>query len=201
MLGSRVTGVDADGVQVETATGNLRLSAGTVLWAAGVRGTHFGAVLAARTGCERDRVGRLVVKEDLSLPGEPNIFVIGDLANYSHQTGEPLPGVAQVAMQQGAYVARLLQARLAGQAGMNFRYLDIATMATIGRSSAVADMGRIHLSGLIGWLAWLFIHLLYIVQFENKLLVLTQWAWSYLTFGRSARLITGEDLVKPVSEA
>jgi len=142
-----------------------------------------------------------MVKPDLTVDGFDNIFVIGDLTNYPFHTGEPLPGVAQVAMQQGAYAARLLRARLVGKASAPFRYKDIGNMATIGRSSAVADLGRIHLSGFIGWAAWLFIHLLYIVQFENKLLVLVQWAWSYFTLGRSARLITGEDLVKPISEA
>jgi NADH dehydrogenase len=202
LLSSRVIGVEDGSVKVLSPDGSAQgIPARTVLWAAGVRGTHFGETVAQRTGVQRDSVGRLHVERDLSLPGQPNIFVIGDLANYSHQTGEPLPGVAQVAMQQGAYVSRLISARERGTSLPAFHYKDLGMMATIGRAAAVADLGRLHLSGWLGWASWLFIHLLYIVQFENKLLVLTQWAWSYITRNRSARLITGEDLVKPVNEA
>jgi NADH dehydrogenase len=213
-LDSRVVGVEPGRVAIQPDSGGTgsRIETRTVLWAAGVRGTHFGEVLAQRAGIERDRLGRLPVNPDLTLAGHDNIFVIGDLANYAGADGYPLPGVAQVAMQQGKYVAELLRKRqlaavekAAGSrlhdAAMPFRYRDLGTMATIGRAAAVCDLGSIHLSGFIGWAAWLFIHLLYIVQFQNKLLVIVQWAWSYFTLGRSARLITGEDLVKPVSEA
>ncbi len=126
------------------------------------------------------------------MPGHLDIFVIGDLASCSHQTGKPLPGVAPVAMQQGAFVARLIEDRLSGRPTRPFVYHDRGSMATIGRAKAVADAGWLKLSGYPAWLAWLFIHLLYIVGFENRLLVLLQWAWGYITRGRSARLITGD---------
>jgi NADH dehydrogenase len=135
----------------------------------------------------------VIVGPDLNLPGHPEVFVIGDLAHYSHQTGKPLPGVAPVAMQQGRYVARLIQRRLRGESMPAFRYRDKGSMATIGRGAAVADLGWVRFSGLPAWLAWLFIHLLYIAQYQNRLLVLLQWAWYYVTRNRSARLITGDN--------
>ncbi len=125
------------------------------------------------------------------MPGHPEVFVIGDLANFPHQGGKPLPGVAPVAMQQGQYVARLIEARLRGQTLPPFRYRDYGNMATIGRNAAVADFGWLRLSGYPAWLAWLFIHILKLIEFENRILVLFQWAWNYLTRNRSARLITG----------
>ena len=155
-----------------------------------MKASPLGAALAAATGATLDRGGRVVVQPDLTLPGHPEIFVLGDLANYSHQTGSPLPGLAPVAMQQGSYAARLIQARLEGKTLPRFHYKDRGSMATIGRARAVADLGWIYLSGYLAWLAWLFIHLLYIVQFQSRLLVLIQWAVSYFTHGRSARLIT-----------
>ncbi len=131
------------------------------------------------------------VAPDLSLPGRPEVFVIGDMANYPHQTGKPLPGVAQVAMQQGRYVAGLIQRRLRGQPALPFHYHDRGSMATIGANSAVADIGWARFNGRLAWLAWLFIHLIFLVEFENQLLVMLQWAWNYFTRNRSARLITG----------
>ena len=128
---------------------------------------------------------------DLTLPGRPEVFVIGDMANYPHQTGKPLPGVAQVAMQQGRYVAGLIQRRLRGEPPPRFHYHDRGTMATIGANSAVADLGWARFNGYLAWLAWLFIHIVFLVEFENRLLVLVQWAWNYFTRNRSARLITG----------
>ncbi len=129
---------------------------------------------------------------DLSLPGHPEVFVIGDLASYVHQIGAPLPGVAPVAMQEGRYVAKLIQTRLRRKTLPPFHYRDYGTMATIGRARAVAMIGPLRLSGFLAWLAWLFVHLMYIVEFQNRLLILLQWAWNYFTWNRAARLITGE---------
>ena len=165
----------------------------TVLWAAGVQASPLGRILAHKTGAALDRAGRVIVEPDLSLPGHPEIFVIGDLAHFSHQTGEPLPGIAQPAMQEGRYVAKVIARRLRGGNVGPFRYFDLGNMATIGRAAAVADLHWIRFSGLPAWLVWLFIHLMYIVEFENRLLVFLQWAWNYYTFNRSARLITGKN--------
>src|SRR5262249_40396765 len=129
---------------------------------------------------------------DLSVPGHPDVFVIGDLASSKQPNGKPCPGVAQVAMQQGRYVACLIKARLRGRALKPFVYHDPGSMATIGSRAAVAQVGRWHFSGLVAWLAWLFVHLIYLIEFDNRVLVLMQWAWNYFTRNRSARLITGQ---------
>jgi NADH dehydrogenase len=171
-----------------------------VLWGAGVQASPLGRKLADATGAETDRAGRLLVQPDLTLPNHPEILIIGDLANYPYQTGKPLPGVAQVAMQQGDYAARSIQMRLKGKTMWPFHYLDLGNMATIGRASAVVDLGKLHFSGWIGWLMWLFIHLLYIVQYQSRVLVLIQWGWNYFTRNRAARLITGEHLLPPQAE-
>jgi NADH:ubiquinone reductase (H+-translocating) len=173
-----------------------RILARTVLWAAGVQASPFGRALAETTGATLDRAGRVIVGPDLSLPGHPEILVIGDLAHLADGTGSPLPGVAQVAMQQGAYAARLIRGRLQGGPTPPFRYRDYGTMATIGRNAAVADVFRLRFGGYLAWLAWLGIHLMHLVQFENRVLVLAQWSWSYLTFNRAARLITNLPTVK-----
>jgi NADH dehydrogenase len=167
----------------------------TVLWAAGVLASPLGGTLAEGAGATVDRVGRVVVQPDLTLPGHPEIFVIGDLANFSHQTGKPLPGVAQPAIQAGRYAAETIVKRLRGEGekAKPFHYLDKGSLATIGRAAAVADLGWLRLSGLPAWIIWLFVHLLYIVEFQNRLLVLFQWAWLYITYNRSARLITGKN--------
>jgi NADH dehydrogenase len=139
-----------------------------------------------------DRCGRVPVESDLTLPGHPEVFVIGDLANFLHQGGKPLPGVAPTAMQQGKYVARLIQSRLQGQAPPPpFEYKDLGSMATIGRGRAIALLGNRQFKGYLAWLIWLFVHLMNIVHFENRLLVMIQWAGNYFTRNRSARLITG----------
>jgi NADH:ubiquinone reductase (H+-translocating) len=186
-----VTDVHAEAVTVRTGDATEIVPCRTVLWAAGVQASPLGAILARATGAALDRAGRITVQLDLSLPGHPEIFVIGDLANFPHQGGKPLPGVAPVAMQQGQYVARLIEARLRGRTLPPFRYWDYGNMATIGRNAAVADFGWLRLSGYLAWLAWLFIHVLKLIEFENRILVLFQWAWNYLTRNRSARLITG----------
>jgi NADH:ubiquinone reductase (H+-translocating) len=165
----------------------------TVLWAAGVQASPLSRILASKTGAALDRSGRIVVEPDLTLPGHPAIFVIGDLAHFNHQGGKPLPGIAQPAIQEGRYVAKVIQHRLRGEGVKPFHYFDQGTMATIGRAAAVADLRWVRFSGLPAWLVWLFIHLMYIVEFQNRLLVFLQWAWNYYTFNRSARLITGKN--------
>jgi len=155
-----------------------------------VQASPFGKVLAETTGATLDQAGRVQVGPDLGLPGHPEILVIGDMAHFSRGLATPLPSVAQVAMQQGAYAARLIRNRLLGRTAPSFRYRDYGAMATIGRHAAVADILGVRFSGYIAWLAWLCIHLVQLVQFENRLLVFAQWAWSYFTFNRAARLIT-----------
>jgi NADH dehydrogenase len=156
-----------------------------------VQASPLAQKLAAASGTALDRAGRIVVQVDLTLPGHPEVFAVGDMANYSHQTGQPLPGVAQVAMQQAKYAADMIQRRLTGDGPVPFHYRDLGSMATIGHKAAVADLGWTRFSGYLAWLAWLFIHLVYIIAFENRLLVLFQWGWNYFTRNRSARLITG----------
>lgn len=171
-----------------------QIPAQTILWAAGVKASAMGRVLAARTGAELDRVGRVIVNPDLSIPDHPNIFVIGDLSHFAHQEDKkPLPGVAPVAVQEGEYVARLLKQRLKGQSLPPFRYLNVGSMAVIGQNRAVADMGFVKFSGPPAWLLWVFAHIYYLIEFDNKLIVMVQWAWSYFTRNRGARLITGEE--------
>lgn len=175
----------------------------TILWGAGMKASPLGKILAGQTQVQLDRGGRVMVEPDCSLPGYPNIFVIGDLANFSHQAGEPLPGLAAVAMQQGSYVANLIKARLKGKRLPQFHYVDKGKMSIIGRNAAVVEFGKLHVSGFIAWLLWISVHIYYLIGFDNKLLVLIQWAWSYLTRNRGARLITNEasfELVKPYSE-
>jgi NADH dehydrogenase len=156
------------------------------IWAAGNTASFVGKTL--RT--EIDRVGRVMVKNDLTIPGHPEVQVIGDLANFPHQTGKPLPGVSPVAMQQGRHAAHNILAMIDGRKPQRFWYWDKGSMATIGRNKAVADLNYVHFSGLPAWLAWLFVHILFLVGFRNRLVVLIQWAWAYFTFNKGARLIT-----------
>ena len=172
-------------------------------WAAGVRASPLGKTIAEATGAQTDRMGRIIVEPDCTIPGHPEIFVIGDLAHFNTGSAEqpkPLPGLAPVAIQQGRYVAKVIRRRLERRTTPPFEYFDKGSMATIGRGQAVAQMGRLHLSGLIAWLAWLFVHLMYLVSFYNRLLVLFQWGWSYVTRNRSARLITGEHILPNTSD-
>ncbi len=175
------TDIDEHGVQA----GTERIQSSTVLWAAGVRGVE----VVGRDSIETDRGGRAVVNEDLSIPGHPNVFVAGDQACFTHQTGAPLPGTAPVAIQQGRYVARTICRDLAGKPREAFRFVDRGQMATIGRSRAVAEIGRLRFSGWIAWVTWLVVHVYFLVGFKNRLLVVLHWAWSYVTFRRGARLI------------
>jgi NADH dehydrogenase len=190
--GVRVTVVDREGVTFETPHGTERLPAKTVLWAGGVTISALGRKLAARTHAETDKAGRIRVNPDLTIPGFPDIYVVGDLALAFRPDGRQLPGVAQVAMQQGAYAGRAIRERLEGKRELPpFRYVDKGDMAVIGRASAVANLFGLHVWGYPAWLIWLFIHLMYIVEFRNRLLVFIQWGFQYLTFSRGARLITG----------
>ena len=170
-------------------TGDERIPAPVVLWAAGVAASPLGRKL----GVPVDRAGRVLVQPDLSVPGHPEVFVIGDLAALKDENGKLLPGVAQVAIQQGNWVAEIISRDLEHQPRRDFHYHDKGSLATIGRAAAVAQIGKIELSGYLAWLAWLFIHILFLVGFRNRLLVMIQWAWSYLTYERGARLITGSD--------
>ena len=185
-----VSAISADGVTLARDGVVEPLAAGNVLWAAGVRPTPFASILADKAGAELDRSGRVLVAPDLSLPGHPEIFVLGDLAHVAAPDGKPVPAIAPAAMQMGRYAARAVLARLEGQAPAPFRYRDKGTLAVIGRAAAVADLGRLRFSGYLAWLLWLFIHILYLVEFENRVLVFVQWAFSYFTRKRGARLIT-----------
>lgn len=186
--------------------GDTHIEAAIVLWAAGVAASPLGRKLGAPT----DRAGRVHVQQDLSLPDHPEVFVIGDLAAFEDEAGKMLPGVAPVAIQQGRFVAKLIRREIesgttkagapflahfarSGEVGSRpaFHYWDKGSLATIGRAAAIAEFGKIHISGFVAWLAWLFIHIMYLVGFRNRLLVLIQWAWSYFTYERGARLITG----------
>jgi NADH:ubiquinone reductase (H+-translocating) len=194
--GVLVTDIQSDAVTFLKGKQSESILSRTVLWSAGVQASPLGKLLADATGTTVDRQGRVPVAPDLSLPGYPEVFVIGDLASCIHQTGVPLPGVAPVAMQEGRYVSRLIRMRLLARTLPSFHYQDRGSMATIGRARAVAMVGRLRFSGFPAWLAWLFVHLMYIVEFPNRILILLQWAWNYFTWNRTARLITGDNLLR-----
>ena len=185
-----VTGIDEAGVTVRSGDKDTKFPAATVLWAAGVQASPLGKILANRTGVVLDHAGRVPVEPDLSIAGHPEILVIGDLAAFL-QDGKQLPGVAPTAIQQGRYAAKLIRDRLRNEKTKPFRYFDKGSLATIGRNAAVAQIGPLQFSGILAWLAWLFIHLLYIVEFENRLIIAVHWALDYFTYNRGARLITG----------
>jgi NADH dehydrogenase len=182
--GAFVTGIEPGVVHLKDA----EIPCSVVLWAAGVRTEPLTATL----GVPLDRAGRVLVEPDLTVPGYPRAFVIGDAARFDGKDGKPLPGVSPVAMQQGHAVARTIRRVLVGKEALPFQYFDKGQMATIGRSRAIAMIQRIHLTGFIAWLAWLVVHIIYLVGFKNRLVVLITWAWSYFTYKRGARLITGE---------
>ena len=181
-LGVHATNLTEDGLQV----GDKFIPCRVKIWAAGNNASALGRTLGAPV----DRVGRILVNSDLTIPNHPEVQVIGDLANFSHQTGHPLPGVSPVAMQQGRHAARNILSMLRGGKPQRFHYFDKGSMATIGRHKAVADLRFLHLSGLLAWLAWLFVHLIFLVGFRSRLAVLFQWAWAYFSFDKGARLIT-----------
>src|SRR6201987_1215642 len=178
----RATNVTEHGVQVDGEFIPCRVK----IWAAGNVASFVGKTLSVPV----DRVGRVIVNDDLTIPRHPEVQVIGDLANFSHQTGEPLPGVSPVAMQEGRHAARNILRMIKNREPRRFRYWDKGSMATIGRNKAVADLHWLHLTGLPAWLAWLFIHIIFLVGFRNRVLVLFQWAWAYFSFNKGARLIT-----------
>ena len=197
-LGAAVTACDAEGVSI----GAERIEARTVIWGAGVMASPAGRWL----GAETDRAGRVKVSRDLSVPGHPDIFVIGDTAAASREDGAPFPGVAPVAKQQGCYVARLLLARQKGRTLPPFRYRDFGSLATIGRKRAVVQLGNLKIKGFIAWVLWSVAHIYFLIGFRNRLIVATNWLWNYVTFQRGTRLITGisgsrvEDMPLPEDE-
>ncbi len=164
------------------------INAATIIWGAGIQAS----ALANKINTPRDRIGRLILEPDLTLPNHKNIFAIGDTTSFTHQTGNPLPGVSPVAMQMGRCAAENILRAMKGESYQSFSYLDKGSMATIGRHAAIAEMGKIHLSGFIAWAAWLFIHLIFLIGFRNRVAALFNWAWSYFTYQRGARLITGK---------
>jgi NADH dehydrogenase len=183
--GAQVTNIDEHGVTL----GAEKIRAATVIWAAGVRAT----ALTNRLGAPLDRAGRVLVNQDLTVPGHRNVFAIGDMT-YLEQDGKPLPGVSPVAMQMGRCVARNIQNNMVGAPYEEFRYFDKGSMATIGRKAAIAEIGKLHLSGFMAWMAWLVVHIFFLIGFRNRFAVLFNWAWSYFTYQRGARLITGRRL-------
>lgn len=195
-LGAMVKDVQAGFVKYQLGEQSIELHANVILWGAGVQGSSLGKMLAETTHDKLDRQGRLIVQSNLTLPSHDNIFILGDLARLE-QDGKPIPGVAPAAMQMGKYAARLITVRLRNKIIAPFRYADKGSMATIGRGAAVADLNFLKLTGYPAWLAWLFLHVLFLVGFESKLLVLIQWASNYITRAKSARLIADA----PVSDA
>jgi NADH dehydrogenase len=180
---TRVTGVEPGRVLL----GETVLRSAVTLWAAGVSASPLGGMLGPT-----DQAGRVLVEPDLSVPGHPEVFVIGDLASLAGKDGKPLPGLAPVAMQQGRAVAGNIGRAMRGMARQRFRYKDRGTLATIGRAAAVADFGNFHVTGFIAWMLWLFVHIMFLIGFRNRVLVMLEWSWSYLTYERAARLITGD---------
>lgn len=186
-----VTSIDAGGVDFKHGDTTGRFAAKTVLWTGGVKATEFGRHVAERTQAQTDRSGRIKVNADLTVPNYPDIFVAGDLADLADEKGKSLPGVAQVAIQEGRYAAKVIQARLTkGPAPEPFHYFNKGDLAVIGRAAAVANIFGVHVTGFLAWMVWLFIHLMYIVEFQSRVLVFVQWGFQYLTFNRGARLIT-----------
>ncbi len=193
-----VTNIEGDIVTLKSGDQTEQIAAKTILWAAGVKASPIGKAIANSTGAQLDRVGRVIVEPNLSVPKHPNIFVIGDLAHFAHQGERPLPGVAPVAQQQGIYVAKLIQKRLKAQTLPPFHYSDYGSLAVIGRNKAVVDLNFARFSGFMAWLAWVFIHVFFLIEFDNKLIVMIQWAWRYFTGQGGACLITNLD---PVEES
>jgi NADH dehydrogenase len=190
--GAMVKNVDKEGLTIESGGRTDSIAAKTVVWAGGITASPLGKSLASHTKAETDKGGRIKVKPDLTIPGYPDIYVIGDLASAVDEKGKPLPGVAQVAMQGGAYAAKAILRKVKNQsAPPPFRYFDKGTLAVIGRWAAVADVFGVHISGFLAWLVWAFVHVTYLVSFQSRILVFIQWAIQDLTFSRGARLVTG----------
>ncbi len=192
-LNTMVTNIDSTGATIRRNGDSEMIQSRTILWTAGVKASALGKALEKHAGATLDKSGRVRVNSDLSVPGHPNIFAIGDLAHLSNQGGDPLPGVAPVAMQEGKYVAKLILNRIKGKDTEPFKYKEKGNLAVIGTNSAVADMGSLKFSGFFAWLTWAFVHIRYLIEFDSKIVVLFRWAWSYFTRKRGVRLITGED--------
>ncbi|MBD2500903.1 NAD(P)/FAD-dependent oxidoreductase [Anabaena azotica] len=190
---TRVTNIENNIVTFKQGGEVKEIPSQTILWAAGVKGSAMGQILAQRTDVECDHAGRVIVEPDLTIRGYKNIFVVGDLGNFSHQDGKPLPGVAPVAKQQGEYVAKLIKRRLKGHTLPQFHYNHVGSLAMIGQNLAVVDLGLIKLTGFLAWVFWLVIHIYFLIEFDTKLLVVFQWAWNYITRNRRSRLITGRE--------
>ena len=200
MLSATVVAMDAESVTVEHKSGEReRIATRTIIWAAGVTASKLAATLGEMTGAELDRAGRVAVEPDLTLSAHPEVFALGDMVRVKNGAGDAivLPGVAPVAMQQGRYVAGVVQDRLRGRNHKPFRYYDKGNLATIGRGSAVADIKGLKLSGFIAWLTWLFVHLFYLIGFSNRVVVFFNWSVSFVTHGRGARLITAQATERP----
>ena len=190
---SPVTAVDDRGV----THGGIRLESRTAIWAAGVAASPLGKALTATCGAKLDRAGRVIVNQDLSVSGADGVFVIGDLASIMSD-GKPVPGLSPAAMQEGRHTAKNIVRLIRGEPTLPFHYRDKGTLATIGKAAAVGDIGRLHVSGLVAWLMWLFVHILFLIGFRNRFIVMVEWAWMYLRNDRGARLITGD--VEPLLE-
>jgi NADH:ubiquinone reductase (H+-translocating) len=187
-----VTDIKIPSVKLKRNGEEMEIRARTILWGAGVQASPIGQVLANRFGAELDRSGRVVVQSNLNLPGHPEIFVLGDMAHVKDKKGNPIPQVAPGAIQEGDHAAHRLIAQLHGKKDPgDFRYVDKGSLAVIGRNAAVAFVGSIRMHGFIAWLAWVFIHIHFLIQFQNKLVIMVQWAWGYVTRQRGPRIITG----------
>lgn len=186
---SMVTSIGENNIVLRKGEKYEQITSHTILWAAGVKASSVGKKLAEKTGAQIDRAGRVIVEPDLSIIGFPDIFVIGDLSSFSHQNNKPLPGIAPVAMQQAKYVAKLIQKQLKGESLPSFVYKDYGSMAIIGKNKAVADFKFIKLSGFLAWFIWIWVHIYYLIEFDNKLVVLIQWIWNYFTQGRGSSVI------------
>jgi NADH dehydrogenase len=190
--GAMVKNVDKEGLRIDSGGKTDSIAAKTVVWAGGISASPLGKIVASHTKAETDKGGRVKVKPDLTIPNYPDIYVVGDLASSVDEKGKPLPGVAQVAMQGGAYAGKAILRKVKGHSELPpFRYFDKGSLAVIGRWAAVADVFGVHISGLLAWLVWAFIHVTYLVSFQSRILVFVQWAIQDLTFNRGARLITG----------
>jgi NADH dehydrogenase len=190
--GTTVTDIQENVVTLSWEDSKEQVQAGTILWTAGVKASPMGIIISERAGLEPDRNGRVMVASDCSVPGHPDIFVIGDLANFSHTpNGKPLPGLAAVAIQQGEYVARLIQSKIQGHQLPPFNYQNKGILAVIGLNEAVADLGKFRFSGFMAWLIWALVHIRYLIEFDNRMMVMFQWFWTYVTRRTTARLITG----------
>ncbi len=189
---TKVTGIDGDSVILKNGDGAKTIEAKTILWAAGVKGSAIGQVIEKRFGAKVDGVGRVYVNPDFSINDEANVYVIGDMSIYKHQSGKPLPGIAPVAMQQGKYIANLIRSKISGETIKGFKYIDKGSLAVIGRNQAVAEIWKFKFGGILAWFVWAFVHIRYLIEYDNKVLVMFQWCWNYITMKRGARLVTGD---------